>query len=139
MIYYLGIQHISFLSVMTSFDLVWALIVQCAQHWVIVSPHSGHQEISCRRWGWGHVIHSGGLGSYNSWSGSCRHKEIAQSLGNGRGRKKRVGEGVEGEGGGNRGRQFRKQGRSQDFSRGGSVCRNFANHTHFLKTMPIYL
>ena len=28
------------------------------------------------------------------------------------------------------------QGRSQDFSRGGgvSVCRNFANHTHFLKT-----
>ena len=28
------------------------------------------------------------------------------------------------------------QERSQDFSRGGSVCRNFANHTHFLKTTP---
>ena len=31
------------------------------------------------------------------------------------------------------------QGRSQDFLRGGSVCRNFANHTHFLKITPIYL
>ena len=29
-----------------------------------------------------------------------------------------------------------RQGRSQDFSRGSSVCWNFANHTHFLKTTP---
>ena len=29
------------------------------------------------------------------------------------------------------------QGGSQDFSRGGSVCGKFANHTHFLKTTPI--
>ena len=32
---------------------------------------------------------------------------------------------------------FDWQRRSQDFSRGGSVCGNFANHTHFLKTTPI--
>ena len=34
-------------------------------------------------------------------------------------------------------RSYTKQGCSQDFSRGGSVCVNFADHTHILKTTPI--